>query len=278
MIWRATSGRTSRACLGIGRSTAYAGCPLTRSGSVPELRFLWRLVFDFLLERLPIRLETDEALFARRHLARGQKTRAAIRNLGGGSLWLLIAHKVTFLAVNRNSNRPQARRIDIHARIDRSARHRLGIGRVPHGQDLEREDNLPAAERAVAVDRQRLVVQVRDEKAARLALVVLHEDRGADLAILLGNVLEAIGENQRLVPRAEDLVAVDHHFDGLAGGFALEPPMHRRSEDFVVAVDVAQRELDAGEDVSRLPVGDLVGQLDELAVADDVRRWTHRKS
>ena len=44
--------------------------------------------------------------------------------------------------------------------------------------------------------------------------------------------------------------------------------MHRRRQDLVVAVHVAERELDPGEDVPRLPVGHLVGQLDELAGAD----------
>src|SRR4029079_13702482 len=104
---------------------------------------------------------------------------------------------------------------------------------------------------------------------------------GADLPVLLGDVLDAVGENQRLIPRAEDLVAVDHHLDGVARALAFELHVHRRCEDFIVSVDVAQRELYAGDDVPRLPVGDLVGQLDELAVADDfarVRRWRHRKS
>ena len=77
---------------------------------------------------------------------------------------------------------------------------------------LERKHNLPAAKRVVAVYRQRLVVDARDEKAAGLPLVVLHQDGGADLPVLLGNVLDAIGEHQRLVPRAEDLVAVSYNF------------------------------------------------------------------
>ncbi len=108
-----------------------------------------------------------------------------------------------------------------------------------------------------------------------MALVVLHEDRGADLPILLGHVLDAIGEHQRLVSRAENAIAVDGHFDHVAGGLARKLLVNGGRQDFIVSVHVAQREFDTGEDVPRLTVGDLVGELDELAVLDGV---THAES
>src|SRR6185312_3988748 len=95
-------------------------------------------------------------------------------------------------------------------------------GCVANGQYLEPEDDLPAAKRIVAVDRQCLVVDPRHDEAARMALVVLHENGGADLPIRVGDVLEVIGKDQRLVPRAEDAIAVDWHFDHIAGAPALE--------------------------------------------------------
>src|SRR6185503_5037502 len=162
--------------------------------------------------------------------------------LGGGCLGFcsLMRHLLDW---------SQTRRVDIHRRRDRPAYPGLFIGRVAHGQYFEREHDLSPAERIVAIDGQLFVVQVRDEKAAGLALVVLHQDRGADLAILLGHVFDVVGKNQRLVARAEDLVAVDHHFDGVAGALAGQRHVDRRSEDFIVSVDIAERELDPGNDV-----------------------------
>jgi hypothetical protein len=45
--------------------------------------------------------------------------------------------------------------------------------------------------------------------------------------------------------------------------------MHGRGEDLVVPMDVAERELDPGEHVAGLPVGHLIGELDELARSDN---------
>ena len=224
-----------------------------------NLRLLRRLVFGFLLERFPDGFVTDKPLFGRRQLTRRIKRRVAVRNFGGG--FLFLAHKVTSI-----SNSSHQRRVDIRARMDRPARSCLFVRCVAHGQYLERKDDLPAAKRIVAIDRQCLVVHLRHEEAAGLTLVVLHEDGGADLPILLGDVLDVIGKNQRLVPGAEDLIAVDRHFDDVARGLALQLPMDRRGQDFVVSVNIAQREFDPGEDMPRLLVGHLVGELDELAV------------
>ena len=131
------------------------------------------------------------------------------------------------------------------SRADRPARFCLFVGCVAHSQYLERKDDLSAAKRIVAVDGQCLVVHPRHEKAAGLALVVFHEDGGADLPILLGNVLDVIGKNQRLVSRAEDLIAVDRHFDDVAGGLALQFHVDGRGQNFIVSVNIAQRKFDA---------------------------------
>ena len=85
----------------------------------------------------------------------------------------------------------------------------------------------------------------------------------------------SIGKNQRLVSGAEDLVAIDRHFDDVAGGLALQLLMDGRGQNFIVSVNIAQREFDPGEDMPRLPVGHLVGELDKLAVLDG---FTHVKS
>jgi cell division protease FtsH len=68
------------------------------------------------------------------------------------------------------------------------------------------------------------------------------------------------------------------NFDDVAGGLSLQLPVDGRGEDFVVSVNIAQRKLDAGEDMSGLPVGHLVGELDKLAGADCFRRWMQRRS
>src|SRR6185503_6260217 len=60
------------------------GMPSGRTGTLTRrLGLLRRLVFGFLVERLPDRLEADEALLVRRHLARGQEARLSIRHFGG---------------------------------------------------------------------------------------------------------------------------------------------------------------------------------------------------
>ena len=91
------------------------------------------------------------------------------------------------------------RRVDIRARRDRPARPRFFLSCLAHGQYLERENDLSAAQRIVAIDSQRLVVQPRHEKAAGLAFVIFHEDGSSDLPIVLGNVLDVIGKDERLV-------------------------------------------------------------------------------
>ena len=95
------------------------------------------------------------------------------------------------------------------------------------------------------------------------------------LPIFLGNVLDAIGKNQRLVPGAEDPIAVDRHFDDLARGFALQFRVDGRGQNFIVSVNIAQRKFDPGEDMSRFSVGHLVGEFDKLAVVDG---FTHVES
>src|SRR3712207_7402653 len=52
---------------------------------------------------------------------------------------------------------------------------------------------------------------------------------------LLGNVLEGIGENQRLVPRPEDAIAIHGHFDHIAGRLARERLVDGRCQDFVMS-------------------------------------------
>src|SRR3712207_4818761 len=93
---------------------------------------------------------------------------------------------------SRRSKPSHRRSFDVGQRDYCSTGIHLFIGRIAHRQNLEREDDLPAAEGIVAVDGQRVVVQPGHDEAARLSLVVLHEDASADLPILLGNVLDSI--------------------------------------------------------------------------------------
>ena len=74
---------------------------------------------------------------------------------------------------------------------------------------------------------------------------------------------------------AEDLIAVDRHLDDVAGRLALQFPMDGRGQNFIVPVNIAQREFDHGEDMARFLVGHLVGQFDEFAVLDG---FTHVES
>ena len=109
---------------------------------------------------------------------------------------------------------------------------------------------------------------IRVTTKLRVCSVVPHEDGRADLAILLGDILDAIGEHQRFVPGAENLIGVDRHLDDVADELAFQRHVDGRGEYFIVSVNIPQRKLDPGEDMPRLPVGDLVGELDELAVLD----------
>src|SRR6185295_11139465 len=130
---------------------------------------------------------------------------------------LLISH-LFHLTRNRHSNRPHERRIVIRLRGDCPARSCFFIGWLAHSHNRQAKDDLSAAKRIIAIDSQGFVVDLRHDKAARLAIAVFHEDGGANLAILLGNVLNTISENQRLVPGAEDAIAVDRNLDDLARG------------------------------------------------------------
>ena len=53
---------------------------------------------------------------------------------------------------------------------------------------------------------------------------------------------------------------------------AFELAMDEGGEDFVMAVDIAERKFDTSQDMARLFVCDLVGQLDEFSVLDS---FTH---
>ncbi len=87
-----------------------------------------------------------------------------------------------------------------------------------------------------------------------------------------GKYGEFVSKFARSLALAMNQVVVNHQF-------ANSELARNLSEDFVVPMDVAQREVDAGEHMARLPVGHLVGELDELAVPNNFfRRWTHRKS
>src|SRR6185369_5433902 len=184
---------------------------------------------------------------------------------------LLISH-LFHLTRNRHSNRPHARRIEIRLRGDRPARSCFFISWLAHSHNREAKDDLSAAKRIIAVDSQCLVVDLCHDKTARLPLVVFHEDRGANLPVLLGNVLDTVSEDQRLVPGAEDAIAVDRNLDNFARGPALELRVYERRQNIVVSVDIAQRKFNRGENVSRLFVDHLVGELDIFAIVD---RFNH---
>ena len=86
------------------------------------------------------------------------------------------------------------------------------------------------------------------------------------MSIGLRDVLDVIGDYQRLVPGAEDLIAVDGHLDHVPDRLALQFHMDGRRQNFIVSVNIAQREFDPGEDVPRFPIGHLVGQFHKLSV------------
>src|SRR5665213_2372126 len=56
----------------------------------PSLGLLWRLIFPFLLQRLPDGFVANKPLSVRRHLARRVEARLAVRNLGDR---FLLAHR-----------------------------------------------------------------------------------------------------------------------------------------------------------------------------------------
>src|SRR5262249_8220482 len=122
---------------------------------------------------------------------------------------------------NRRSNRPHERRIEIRLRGDRPAHPYFFIRWLAHSYNREGKDDLSAAKRIVTVNSECLIADLRHDKGTGLSLVVFHEDGRSNLPILLGNVLDAIGKNQRLVPSAENPIAVDWYLDGLALGPAL---------------------------------------------------------
>src|SRR5690606_33023458 len=96
----APSSCTAASCAAPTKSRSSSG------GAPPSgLRLFRRLVFGFLLERLPDGLEADEPLFVRRHRARRHEARTSVGNLG--LLGLLLAHVSPLLAV-KPGRHPQA--------------------------------------------------------------------------------------------------------------------------------------------------------------------------
>src|SRR6185503_2519612 len=160
--------------------------------------------------------------------------------------------------------------LDVGRSADRATRLELRIGGLAHVQYLEPEDHFAAAERIVAVDRERPVLDPRHDEGARAPALAFHQDGSADLPVRLGHVVEAVGEDERLVSRAEDAIAVDGYLDHLAAAPAGELLVNGRREDLVVSVNVAEREFHAGQHLPRLAIDHLVGELDELAVGDGV--------
>ncbi len=79
----------------VGRSWQSVLERLLTCASVGPLRRLGRLVFGFLLERLPDGFIADETLFVRRFLTRRIEARLAVRNLGD---WFLLAHRSPFFS------------------------------------------------------------------------------------------------------------------------------------------------------------------------------------
>src|SRR5262245_48422090 len=97
----------------------------------PVLRLLRRLVLGFLLERFPDGLETDKPFFVRRQLARGEKTRAAVRNLGRGLLRFLFAHESPlFIRLSSETDR--------HSRSRESLRPPLFLHRLRRARSIFR--------------------------------------------------------------------------------------------------------------------------------------------
>src|SRR5690606_30738407 len=91
----------------IAASCAASTKSRSSSGGAPpsDLRLFRRLVFGFLLERLPDGLEADEPLFVRRQRARRHETRTSIGNRGFGGL--LLAHVLPPCVV-KSGRHPQA--------------------------------------------------------------------------------------------------------------------------------------------------------------------------
>ena len=73
-----------------------------------------------------------------------------------------------------------------------------------------------------------------------------------------------IGEDQILVARAVDVVAVDGNLDDVAGRFAFEFVGDGGGQNRIGAVDVADGIFDGDKGFAGFPVGHLVGQFDEF--------------
>ena len=85
---------------------------------------------------------------------------------------------------------------DIRALTDRTTRFELIFGSVTNSHNFQVKNNLPAAKRIIAIDRQCLVIYPRDNEALRLAFFILGVKRGANFPLLFGNVFEAIRKHQ----------------------------------------------------------------------------------
>src|SRR6056297_3075156 len=144
------------------------------------------------------------------------------------------------------------------------------FGGITHGQYLQLEHDLAAAERVVAVDGDGLLIHAGDQEALGLALVILHQNGRTHFLIFLGHVFQALRDDEGFIPGTVKLVAVDGHLEGVTRHLAFQFPGNHWRQHFIDAVYVAEGIFNLGEDAIGLHVDDFVPQLDVLTVAYDV--------
>ena len=111
---------------------------------------------------------------------------------------------------------------NIRAFFDFPACCNLLFACIADEQDFQLENDLSATQWVISINGDGFSILTGNQETLGFTPFVFHQDGGTDFAIFLGDVADAFGDDERLVPGAEYLVAVQGNFDRFACGFALQ--------------------------------------------------------
>lgn len=106
-------------------------------------------------------------------------------------------------------------RFNVRAFFDFPACCNLFFAGIADQQDFELENDLSAAQRVISIDGDGFPVLAGDQETPGFTPVIFHQDGGADFTVFLGNVPDVLGDDERLIPGAEYLGAVQGDFHDL---------------------------------------------------------------
>src|SRR5210317_1614274 len=131
-------------------------------------------------------------------------------------------------------------RFDVRAFFDFPPGRNLFFACITDEQDFQLENDLSAAQRVISINGDGFSILTGDQETLGFSPFVFHQDGGADFTIFLGNIPDLLGDDERLIPGAKYLIAVQGNFYDFACGPALQLGADLGRQDHVDPVDIPE--------------------------------------